>query len=339
MRQVNAASWRRAIKARDRAAMEHFRFSTDDVGVDQALAYWADGVLPQLEAQLVDADSRGFTCSLSGRRRAELAIGNVAIASYSGVWRENARLIGCTDSARVFRVHQGLLHLQDRSGSTWQVKPGEAFISGPDALISYAIAPVAAGGVAMIADMTTIPLKQLQKYGALISRDLAHHLAINSRTALFNHYVDTLRSEQTHDVDLKRLIHNFTELTAITLTGEGDAIDSTPLLDAHFARAARLIRDRFRDGNLTAAKAAKLLGLSERALFKAFELRERSFHQMLVDERLVFSARRLRASDENVTSIAYDAGFESVSTFNRNFRFRFGMSPTDYRASIGVLCV
>lgn len=318
--------------------MEHFRFSTSEVEPDEALEYWAEAVLPQLEASFLNGERRGFSCSLVGRRRAEIAIGNVALASYSGVWKENARMIGCADSARIFRIHAGQACFKDRTGAEWLVKAGEVFIAGPEALVSYEIAANSSGGLALTADMTTIPLRQLQKYGAVLSRGMAQHLSANPRSILFNHYVDALRSDQTSDNDFKRLIHNFTELTAITLQGEIDVSKSIPSLDAIFERSTRIISEHFRDGNFNAVAAAKLLKLSERALFKSFSLRESSFHEALTTQRLIFAARRLRSSlKTNVTTVAYESGFESISTFNRNFRAKFGMSPSAYRDAINTM--
>lgn len=56
-------------------------------------------------------------------------------------------------------------------------------------------------------------------------------------------------------------------------------------------------------------------------------------HQFILAERLRRAAVRLRRSDESVSTIAYDAGFNDLSTFNRRFRSIMGASPTIYRWS------
>jgi AraC-like DNA-binding protein len=40
---------------------------------------------------------------------------------------------------------------------------------------------------------------------------------------------------------------------------------------------------------------------------------------------------RLRRGGEPITTIAYDAGFNDLSTFNRRFRRLMGASPSAYR--------
>jgi AraC family transcriptional regulator len=54
-------------------------------------------------------------------------------------------------------------------------------------------------------------------------------------------------------------------------------------------------------------------------------------HQFVLRTRLHRAAVRLRRSDEAVSAIAFDAGFNDLSTFNRRFRRVIGVSPSAYR--------
>ena len=54
-------------------------------------------------------------------------------------------------------------------------------------------------------------------------------------------------------------------------------------------------------------------------------------HQFVLRTRLHRAAVRLRRSDESVSAIAFDAGFNDLSTFNRRFRRVMGVSPSAYR--------
>jgi len=56
-------------------------------------------------------------------------------------------------------------------------------------------------------------------------------------------------------------------------------------------------------------------------------------HQYVLRTRLHRAAVRLRRSDDPVSAIAYDAGFNDLSTFNRRFRRVLGASPTAWRAA------
>ena len=55
-------------------------------------------------------------------------------------------------------------------------------------------------------------------------------------------------------------------------------------------------------------------------------------YQFLLRTRLNRAAVRLRTSDEAISAIAFDAGFNDLSTFNRRFRKVMGEAPGAYRA-------
>jgi AraC family transcriptional regulator len=54
-------------------------------------------------------------------------------------------------------------------------------------------------------------------------------------------------------------------------------------------------------------------------------------HQFVLRARLHRAAVRLRRSEESVSAIAFDAGFNDLSTFNRRFHRIIGASPSAYR--------
>jgi AraC family transcriptional regulator len=54
-------------------------------------------------------------------------------------------------------------------------------------------------------------------------------------------------------------------------------------------------------------------------------------HQYVLRTRLHRAAVRLRRSTESISAIAFDAGFNDLSTFNRRFRRVMGASPGAYR--------
>jgi len=56
-------------------------------------------------------------------------------------------------------------------------------------------------------------------------------------------------------------------------------------------------------------------------------------HQFVLRTRLHRAAVRLRRSDKAISAIAFDAGFNDLSTFNRRFRRLMGMSPSAYRSA------
>ncbi|MER9137721.1 AraC family transcriptional regulator [Mesorhizobium sp. M0830] len=59
-------------------------------------------------------------------------------------------------------------------------------------------------------------------------------------------------------------------------------------------------------------------------------------YQFLLKTRLHRAAMRLRMSDDAVSAIAFEAGFNDLSTFNRRFRRIMGETPGHYRACRGA---
>jgi len=55
-------------------------------------------------------------------------------------------------------------------------------------------------------------------------------------------------------------------------------------------------------------------------------------HQYLLRTRLHRAALRLKRSTDEVSSIAFEAGFNDLSTFNRRFKKVMGVNPGAYRA-------
>ena len=77
---------------------------------------------------------------------------------------------------------------------------------------------------------------------------------------------------------------------------------------------------------------AKDLGVSKYALSRLFSKTfHRNFNQYLNDARLRYACYRLENTRDSITNICMDSGFESQRTFNRVFKERYKISPSEYR--------
>lgn len=119
--------------------------------------------------------------------------------------------------------------------------------------------------------------------------------------------------------------------------------ESARLPDAASARASptlqRLQRAMneeraYRREGLTVATLAANLGMGEAALRALInqELGYRNFNDFLHHHRLQEAAERLATEDLPILTIALECGYGSIGPFNRAFRQRFGMTPTEHRA-------
>lgn len=91
----------------------------------------------------------------------------------------------------------------------------------------------------------------------------------------------------------------------------------------------------YRREGLTLAELARTLGMGEAVLRSLInqELGYRNFNDFLHHYRLQESASRLVAEDLPILSIALECGYGSIGPFNRAFRLRFGMTPSEYRGA------
>jgi AraC family transcriptional regulator, melibiose operon regulatory protein len=56
-----------------------------------------------------------------------------------------------------------------------------------------------------------------------------------------------------------------------------------------------------------------------------------TLNQYVLQQRLLYTQRQLSVSDNSITEIAYEAGFNSLSRFNASFREKCNCSPREYR--------
>ena len=56
-----------------------------------------------------------------------------------------------------------------------------------------------------------------------------------------------------------------------------------------------------------------------------------SFNSYLIEYRLKRAAEALRKNDKAIINIANDVGFDNLSNFNRAFKKRYLMTPSEFR--------
>ena len=80
---------------------------------------------------------------------------------------------------------------------------------------------------------------------------------------------------------------------------------------------------------------AKDLGVSKYVLSRVFSKTfHRNFNQYLNDARLGYAKQRLENTNDPITTICLDSGYESQRTFNRVFKEKYMVSPSEYRKKL-----
>ena len=96
-------------------------------------------------------------------------------------------------------------------------------------------------------------------------------------------------------------------------------------IDAHYAEP------------LSIGDVASSVGFSKYYVSRQFKkITNRSFCDYLNQKRIAVAQELLTSTEMSVTDISLQAGFQSISSFNRIFRAEVGCSPTEYR-TIGYI--
>jgi AraC-like DNA-binding protein len=179
-----------------------------------------------------------------------------------------------------------------------------------------------------------VPLEAL---AMLVDVEAAAGRRIRGETAalaLLRHYVESL-PEQLTDPALGGLVatHVYDLMAmAIGATGEGREIARGRGVRA--ARLEAIKADLTRDASLCIDEIARRQGVTPRYVQILFEEQGTTFGEFVTERRLDVARSMLRSpryGGWSIAGIAFEAGFRDVSHFNRRFRRRFGVTPSDFR--------
>jgi AraC-like DNA-binding protein len=158
---------------------------------------------------------------------------------------------------------------------------------------------------------------------------------------LLTGYVDMLIKDPalTETAELRRLAVNHThDLVAMAAGATRDAAEIAAGRGLRAARMRAIKADIAQnlDSDVSVAALAMRHRVTPRYIRKLFEGEGTSLSRFVRGQRLMHVHRMLadrRHADRAICDIAFAAGFGDLSTFNRDFRRRFGMTPSDVRAA------
>ena len=152
-------------------------------------------------------------------------------------------------------------------------------------------------------------------------------------------YLLTLDAEdRVTSPDARRMmVTHICDLLALAI---GPSRDAAALAEGRGVRASRLaaikadILDNLTRTDLSASGIAARHSVSRRYLYMLFEAEGLTFSEFVVEQRLARARGMLtdpRFAHRSINAIALDVGFGDLSYFNRTFRRRYGMTPSDVR--------
>ena len=253
-------------------------------------------------------------------------------------------------SAAIYRRSRELIEHDDviliaGFSSAYQVQHlGRTLDMGPgEAVILTGAEPASFGGPAQTCvDLLRVPVRRLAPrvagleawYGRTIPADcpalqlLVRYIGI----------VDGMDAVAAREVEWQVATH-IHDLIALAIGATRDAAEAA---NGRGARAARLgaikqdIAAGLDEADLSVTTMAARHRIQPRWIQRLFETEGTTFTEYVLAQRLARAHRLLtdpRHARQKVSAIALDSGFGDLSYFNRAFRRRYGMTPSDLRAA------
>ena len=155
---------------------------------------------------------------------------------------------------------------------------------------------------------------------------------------LIRSYTLGLIEAKTLGVEAAGLAGNhLVDLMALALGADGDRrrlAEGRGLKAVRFEALCDHISRHISEASLSLSEVAKDSGISERQIQRLFEEAGSTFTDYVAEQRLLRAYRALTHSllrHKRIVDIAVDCGFNDLSHFNRSFRRRFGMTPSEVR--------
>jgi AraC-like DNA-binding protein len=163
----------------------------------------------------------------------------------------------------------------------------------------------------------------------------------NQALRLLTSYVTIISAEAKQPpADLQRIaVAHIHDLAALALGATRDASEIAK------GRGVRIARLHAIKADVIANIASNLLsvdvlaarhGVSPRYIRSLFQSEETTFTDFVLNQRLTRAHALLtdfRLGARSISAIAFEAGFDDLSYFNRRFRRRYGATPSDVRAA------
>lgn len=312
------------------------RFSTDDLSGRDGRAYWRDECARSImKTDMEPLGDEPFRCSANLQLLPGLGMASIATTSNRATRSremvkdgnddlifsftlEGAAAISARDEEATVNAGSGIL-IPSSDPSLSLILRTSSFLSLaiPIAAIAPMIGDLDAALMSVVSESSTA-LRLLTGYLKNVSEDAI------SATPNLRHVVTT------HVYELVALAFGATRDTAEAANKGGVRTARLHAIKAH-------VLQNLDQQKLTTANVGLRHGVTSRYVNMLFDEEGTSFEEFVLLQRLN-KARRLltdpRFIKRTISSIAYEAGFSDLSYFNRTFRKRFEMTPSDVRAQM-----
>jgi AraC-like DNA-binding protein len=304
--------------------------ATEGIAPSERLSYWRDGVLRRIEPLAALADDRPFR----GRLRRIVGVDGELIEHASDAVlavrsAQRCRLDGCDEITIDLMMSCGTASL-DHAGER-RVRPGDLCVMDYSRPIRVVRSRHRAVGVILSRRRVR------EVVGDALATLVGRRLPARGIGALLQSHMRLTLDEAPHMSAAQRIV---AVAVAVDMALAAIAAECAAGVDVErhgdaFYHAARALIDRdCANADLTPELVAVALGCSRASLYRVFLRHGESVAATIWATRLDHARRMLAASthlDLLVSEIAYRCGFVDQSTFNRMFKRRYGLTPSETR--------
>lgn len=316
-------------------ALEHdfseFRFTSDALPERERVAYTREEFGRKISRYDFEPLGGAFRFDIKLRAAPDLAL--VSTEHSPMRIQRTAELLTDGDDTLVLQISMSR-GLASQLGREIEVEPGDAMLGSNSDVGTFTFP--SANSKCVLLGMSRARLRPLLKEFdlALVRRVPAQTQALQ----LLMQYLSMLGQMPSLAPEVRRLtVDHVYELVSVALGATRDAAEAARQNGMRATRRnaikADILENLPRRG-LSAEMLSKTHGVTASYIRKLFADENMSFTDFVLEQRLLLSYRTLkdmRYANRTISSIAFDAGFSDLSYFNRAFRRRFGMTPSDAR--------
>jgi len=307
-------------------------WSTDTVGTREGFTFWQDAVCRAVLNVSTEAPSEGFRARIASRSFDTLRFACFAATGHEIV-RSRTHIAGAGEDHYLVSLQTHGRSRIAQGERAFLLEPGE--IAVLDGQQPFRVAfPERVRRV-----LAVIPRR------AVDSRTPRLRTSPTRRIAAEGPYADLLRRHLLQlaqgegslgPAEAALLTENLCNLLVLATAEDPAAEERHPQVQVEAMLA--FCRRHLSDPDLSPRTVAAHCRVSVRTVHLRFEATGRTFGRWLLDSRLDACQRALRDPQQagrGISEIAYAAGFGDLSHFNRAFRQRSGMTPSDWRGGGG----
>lgn len=332
--------------ARGSGGFTSSHFSTEPLPPAQRMAMWHEALdrhlggrrtIAPLPEQPVQVEMKVCRLGYVEERpdaHADASVVRMA-ATVCGTVRRIPALLHDGDDDVLLHIHEAGRRTVSQLGREATAEPGGGvFVSNAEICTHFLPTPSRFA-------IVRVPIKPLMALAPRVEDAFARSLPPDAGVLrLLMKYLDVLDDARAlSTLELQRAIAtHIYDLCALAIGATRDAVE---LAKGRGLRAARMrtikadIARNLETGDVSAAALARSQRISPRYIQKLFEGEGTTLSRFVLNQRLARVHRMLAdplQADLTISAIAYRTGFGDLSTFNREFRRRFGATPSDVRA-------